>query len=61
MVFERIPPSGTCRTQRQHRQYARRNLVPDEARVSQKGGHAYIWAPRGSRTLMLRDNRHDAA
>jgi hypothetical protein len=33
----------------------------DEARVGQKGGHAYIWAPRGSRPLMVRDNRHDSA
>ena len=33
----------------------------DEARVGQKGGHAYVWAPRGSRPLMLRDNRHDSA
>src|ERR1700678_4516694 len=33
----------------------------DEARVGQKGSHAYIWAPRGSRPLMLRDNRHDSA
>ena len=30
----------------------------DEARVGQKGGHAYIWAPIGSRPLMVRDNRH---
>ena len=30
----------------------------DEARVGQKGGHAYIWAPVGSRPLMVRDNRH---
>jgi DDE superfamily endonuclease len=30
----------------------------DEARVGQKGGHAYIWAPVGSRPPMLRDNRH---
>jgi len=33
----------------------------DEARVGQKGGHAYIWAPRGTRPLMVRDNRHDSA
>ncbi len=33
----------------------------DEARVGQKGGHAYIWAPIGSRPLMVRDNRHDSA
>ena len=30
----------------------------DEARIGQKGGHAYIWAPIGSRPLMVRDNRH---
>ena len=33
----------------------------DEARVGQKGGHAYIWAKIGSRPLMVRDNRHDNA
>jgi hypothetical protein len=33
----------------------------DEARVGQKGGHAYIWAPAGSRPTMVRDNRHDSA
>lgn len=33
----------------------------DEARVGQKGGHAYIWAPIGSRPTMVRDNRHDSA
>ncbi len=33
----------------------------DEARVGQKGGHAYVWAPRGTRPLMVRDNRHDSA
>lgn len=33
----------------------------DEARVGQKGGHAYIWSPIGSRPLMVRDNRHDSA
>jgi hypothetical protein len=33
----------------------------DEARVGQKGTHAYIWAPVGSRPLMVRDNRHDSA
>jgi hypothetical protein len=32
----------------------------DEARVGQKGTHAYIWAPVGSRPLMVRDNRHDS-
>jgi DDE superfamily endonuclease len=26
--------------------------------VGQKGGHAYIWAPVGSRPLMVHDNRH---
>jgi hypothetical protein len=26
--------------------------------VGQKGGHAYIWAPIGSRPRMVRDNRH---
>jgi transposase len=31
----------------------------DEARVGQKGTHAYIWSPIGSRPLMVRDNRHD--
>jgi hypothetical protein len=30
----------------------------DEARVGQKGGHAYIWAPICSRPRMVRDNRH---
>ena len=33
----------------------------DEARVGQKGGHAYIWAEKGSRPLMVRDNRYDSA
>jgi len=33
----------------------------DEARVGQKGTHAYIWAPIGSRPPMLRDNRHTNA
>lgn len=33
----------------------------DEARVGQKGTHAYVWAPIGSRPLMVRDNRHDSA
>ncbi len=32
----------------------------DEARVGQKGGHAYVWAPVGSRPPMVRDNRHDS-
>lgn len=30
----------------------------DEARVGQKGGHAYVWAPIGSRPPLVRDNRH---
>ena len=29
--------------------------------MGQKGTHAYIWAPIGSRPLMVRDNRHDSA
>lgn len=33
----------------------------DEARVGQKGTHAYLWAPIGSRPPMVRDNRHDNA
>ena len=33
----------------------------DEARVGQKGGHTYVWAKKGSRPLMVRDNRHDSA
>src|SRR6516225_4275693 len=33
----------------------------DEARVGQKGGHAYISAPVGSRPPMVRDNRHVSA
>jgi hypothetical protein len=32
----------------------------DEARVGQKGTHAYVWAPVGSRPPMVRDNRHDS-
>ena len=32
----------------------------DEARVGQKGGHAYVWAPIGARPAMVRDNRHDS-
>ena len=35
--------------------------VQDEARVGQKGTHAYVWAPIGSRPPMVRDNRHDSA
>ena len=30
-------------------------------RVGQKGTHAYIWAPIGSRPLMVRDSRRDSA
>ena len=33
----------------------------DEARVGQKGTHAYVWALIGSRPPMVRDNRHDSA
>ena len=33
----------------------------DEARVGQQGMHAYIWAPIGSRPLMVRENRYDSA
>ena len=33
----------------------------DEARIGQKGGHAYLWAEVGSRPVMVRDNRHDSA
>ena len=33
----------------------------DESRVGQQGTHAYVWAPIGSRPLMVRDNRHDSA
>ena len=33
----------------------------DEARVGQKGTHAYVWAPVGSCPLMVRDSRHDSA
>ena len=32
----------------------------DEARVGQKGTHAYVWAPVGSCPLMVQDNRHDS-
>ncbi len=32
----------------------------DEARVGQKGTHAYVWAEVGSRPPMVRDNRHDS-
>jgi transposase len=33
----------------------------DEARVGQKGSLSYMWAPVGSRPLMVRDNRHETA
>ena len=33
----------------------------DEARVGQQGTHAYVWAPKGSRPAMVRDNRRDSA
>ena len=33
----------------------------DEARVGQKGSLSYVWAPKGSRPPMVRDNRHDNA
>ena len=33
----------------------------DEARVGQKGTLTYVWAPIGSRPLMVRDNRHTSA
>lgn len=33
----------------------------DDARVGQKGSLTYVWAPIGSRPLMVRDNRHDTA
>ncbi len=33
----------------------------DEARVGQKGGHAYVWAEVGSKPKMIRDNRHTSA
>lgn len=33
----------------------------DEARVGQKGTHAYVWAEVGARPLMVHDNRHDTA
>jgi len=32
----------------------------DEARVGQKGTHAYVWPPVGSCPLMVKDNRHDS-
>lgn len=33
----------------------------DEARVGQQGTLSYVWAPRGSRSPAVRDNRHDSA
>ncbi|KAA5608624.1 IS630 family transposase [Rhodovastum atsumiense] len=33
----------------------------DEARVGQQGTLTYVWAPRGSRPVAVRDNRHDSA
>jgi hypothetical protein len=33
----------------------------DEARVGQKGSLSYVWAQKGSRPPMVRDNRHDTA
>ena len=33
----------------------------DEARIGQKGTHAYVWAAIGSRPVMVRDNRHTSA
>jgi len=33
----------------------------DEARVGQKGAHAYVWGAVGSRPPMIRDVRHDSA
>ena len=33
----------------------------DEARIGQKGTHAYVWAPVGSCPLRVRDNRHVSA
>ena len=29
--------------------------------MGQKGTHSYIWAPIGTRPLMVRDNRHESA
>ena len=29
--------------------------------MGQKGTHSYIWAPVGTRPLMVRDNRHESA
>ena len=29
--------------------------------MGQKGTHSYVWAPIGSRPLMIRDNRHTSA
>jgi hypothetical protein len=33
----------------------------DEARVGQQGSLTYVWAERGSRPRMVRDNRHESA
>jgi len=33
----------------------------DEARVRQQGTHTYVWAPKGSRPAMVRDNRRESA
>jgi hypothetical protein len=33
----------------------------DEARVGQQGTLSYVWAERGSRPAVKRDNRHDSA
>jgi hypothetical protein len=33
----------------------------DEARVGQQGTLSYIWAERGSRPAVVRDDRHDSA
>jgi len=33
----------------------------DEARVGQQGTLSYLWAARGSRPAVVRDNRHDSA
>ena len=36
-------------------------ICPPNTRIGQKGGHAYVWAPIGSRPVMKRDNRHTSA
>ena len=33
----------------------------DKARAGQQRPHAYLWAPKSSRPLMVRDNRHGSA